>query len=301
MSAATGTEASLEMGSASLDMATTYPSHSTSNHSALPRTSAPRLHRFSISGRNLTPHAVQRLLARVGDRAAVNLAHMNARLEADRRATLRELRASRVRTVQAVEEERRRLERDLHDGAQQRLIALRIHLGLAAERVAHEPQAGPLVFNELAHEAQEALEDLRQLVRHAHPPLLKHDGLIAALRAVVEATPAHAELDAPGLGRHRPDVEEAVYFTCLEALQNAAKHAGPDTAVTLHRHERAGWFCFEVTDTGPGFDPTHRHPSGGLANMRDRIDALGGELTIASTPAHGTTIAGSVPPSWRRE
>src|SRR3979411_3325797 len=101
------------MGSASLDMATTYPSHSTSNRPALPRTSAPRLLRFSISGRNLTPYAVQRLLARVGDRAAVNLAQMNARLEADRRATLRELRASRLRTVRAVEDERRRLERDL--------------------------------------------------------------------------------------------------------------------------------------------------------------------------------------------
>jgi signal transduction histidine kinase len=268
-------------------MATTFSSHPT------PNPAAPRLHR--LSGRTLAPLALQRLLARVGDRAAANLASINASLEADRRATLRELRASRRRTVEAVEEERRRLERDLHDGAQQRLIALRIHLGLAAERVAHEPQAGPHVLTELAQEAQEALDDLRQLVHHAHPPLLERDGLGAALQAAVAAAPAHAGLQAAGIGRQRPDIEEAIYFTCLEAFQNAAKHAGPHTTVTIHLHERAGRLCFQISDTGPGFDPCRRHPRGGLANMRDRIGALDGELSIASTPTRGTTIAGSVP------
>jgi signal transduction histidine kinase len=238
---------------------------------------------------------VQRLLARVGGRAAANLATVNARLEADRRATLRELRASRRRTVQAVQEERRRLERDLHDGAQQRLIALRIHLGLAAQRIAREPQVGPDVLNELAREAQEALEDLRQLVHHAHPSLLEDDGLAAALQAALDGAPADTGLHAVALSRHDPEIEEAVYFTCLEALQNAAKHAGPRTAVGIHLHERPGRLCFEVSDTGPGFDPSEHRRLGGLANMRDRIGAVGGELRIASTPAHGTTVAGSVP------
>jgi signal transduction histidine kinase len=247
------------------------------------------------SGRTLAPPAVQRLLARVGDHAAANLASANARLEADRRATLRELRASRQRTVQAVQEERRRLERDLHDGAQQRLIALRIHLGLAAQRIEHEPLLGPHVLNELAHEAQEALNDLRQLVHHVHPPVLEHDGLTAALRGVLETTPIRTHLDANGVARHRPHIEEAVYFTCLEALQNAAKHAGPRAIATIHLHEHGGHLCFAVSDTGPGFDPSGQPSLGGIANMRERIGALGGELTITSTPAQGTTVAGSVP------
>lgn len=256
---------------------------------------------------------MQRLLARVGDRAAANLANVNARLEADRarleadrRATLRELRASRRRTVQAVREERRRLERDLHDGAQQRLIALRIHLGLAAQRIAQEPQVGPHVLNELAHEAQEALEDLRQLVHHERPPVLEHDGLAVALQAALDSAPTDTGFHAVAVGRHDLEIEEAVYFTCLEALQNAAKHAGPRTAVSVHLHERdgerGGRLCFEVSDTGPGFDPSRRQGlgrqrPGGLANMRERIGALGGELTISSTPAYGTTVAGSVPVS----
>jgi signal transduction histidine kinase len=254
----------------------------------------------ALSGRTLTPPAVRRLLARAGDRAAASLADVNARLEADRRATLRELRASRRRNVQAVQEERRRLERDLHDGAQQRLIALRIHLGLAAQRIAHEPQAGPHVLNELASEAQEALEDLRRLVHHhAHPPLLERHGLVAALKDALRNTTADTGpgtgLHAVCIGRHDREIEEAVYFTCLEALQNVAKHAGPRTAVSVHLHERRGRLCFEVSDTGPGFDPARQSGHGGLANMRDRIGALGGELSIASTPAHGTTVAGSVP------
>jgi signal transduction histidine kinase len=270
--------------------------------------STPRLHRFSgrsltTAGRSITTGAVQRLLARVGDRAACNLADINARLEADRRATLRELRASRRRTVQAAEEERRRLERDLHDGAQQRLIALRIHLVLAAQRVAHEPHtdANPHMLNELAHEAQQALEDLRRLVHHSHPPLLEQRGLACALRAAVAETPTPIHLRAHDVGRYRPDIEGAVYFTCLEALQNALKHAGPHTTLIIDLRQRPARLCFEVSDTGPGFHPAPTHNSrGGLANMRDRIGALGGELSILSTPAHGTTVAGSVPLSGVR-
>ncbi len=254
----------------------------------------PRLHRFS--GRTLSTGAVQRLLARVGDHAAGNLADLNARLEADRRATLRELRASRQRTVQAVEEERRRLERDLHDGAQQRLIALRIHLGLAAERVAQEPHAGPHVLNQLAQEAQQALDELRRLVQHPYPHLLKQQGLASALRATVAETSPRTRLHTEALPRYHPDLEAAVYFTCLEALQNASKHAGPQTAVAIRLYTRPGQLCFEISDSGPGFQLALTHNSrGGLANMRDRIGAVEGDISILSTPAHGTTVLGSVP------
>ena len=256
----------------------------------------PRLYRFS--GRTLTTGAVQRMLARVGDRAAGRLADINARLEADRRATLRELRASRLRTMQAVEEERRRVERDLHDGAQQRLIALRIHLGLAAERLAEEPQAGPHMFNQLALEAQQALDELRQLVRHPYPPLLKQHGLTMALQAAIADTDAsaRARLHSEDIPRYQPNLEAAVYFTCLEALQNAYKHAGPQARIDIHLYARPTQLCFEVSDTGPGFHlAPMRRSHGGLANMRERIGAFDGEISILSTPAHGTTVAGSVP------
>lgn len=187
-------------------------------------------------------------------------------------------------------------ERDLHDGAQQRLIALRIHLGLAAERVAQEPHAGPHVLNQLAQEAQQALDELRRLVQHPYPHLLKQQGLASALRATVAETSPRTRLHTEALPRYHPDLEAAVYFTCLEALQNASKHAGPQTAVAIRLYTRPGQLCFEISDSGPGFQLALTHNSrGGLANMRDRIGAVEGDISILSTPAHGTTVLGSVP------
>jgi len=145
--------------------------------------------------------------------AATSLVALTMRMKAERLVSSRELRASRQRIVLSVEDERRRLERDLHDGAQQRLIALRIQLGMAAELVAHEPQAGSRLLNELAGEAQGALDELRDLVHGIYPIVLMEEGLEAAIRALARDTPLRTRLDLPGIDRHDPGIEATVYFT----------------------------------------------------------------------------------------
>jgi signal transduction histidine kinase len=222
------------------------------------------------------------------------------RMKGQRLEVSRELRASRRRIVVSVEDERRRLERDLHDGAQQRLIALRIQLGLAAELVAHEPQAGSRLLSELACEAQGALDELRDLAHGIYPPVLVEDGLEAALAALAADTPMRTRLDLPGIARHDPELEAAVYFTCMEALQNAVKHSGDDATVTIQLRERRGGLYFEVRDTGCGFDARAERASGGIVNMRDRVGAAGGTIEVLSRADRGTTVMGSVPLGRRR-
>jgi signal transduction histidine kinase len=233
--------------------------------------------------------------AMVSTAAATSLVALTVRMKAERLAASRELRASRQRIVLSVEDERRRLERDLHDGAQQRLIALRIQLGLAAELIAHEPRASSRLLSELADEAQGALDELRDLVHGIYPPVLIDEGLEAALRALARETHAGARLDLPGIPRHEPEMEASVYFTCMEAVQNAVKHAGSGASVTIQLRERRGGLYFEVRDTGCGFDGRSEHATGGIANMRDRIGAAGGEIEILSSPGRGTTVMGSIP------
>ena len=182
--------------------------------------------------------------------AATSLVALTMRMKGQRLAVSRELTASRRRIVLSVEDERRRLERDLHDGAQQRLIALRIQLGLAAELVAQEPQASSRLLSELAYEAQEALDELRDLTHGIYPPVLVEAGLEAAISALAADTPMRTRLDLPGIARHDPELEAAVYFTCMEALQNAVKHAGREVTVTIQLRERRGGLYFEVRDTG---------------------------------------------------
>jgi signal transduction histidine kinase len=233
--------------------------------------------------------------AMVATAAATSLVAISVRLKAERLATSRELRASRRRIVLSVEGERRRLERDLHDGAQQRLIALNIQLGLAAELVAHEPQAGSRLLNELAGEAQGALDELRDLVHGIYPPVLLEDGLEAALRALAADTPMQTRLDLPGIERHEPELEAAVYFTCMEAVQNAVKHAGSQATVTIQLRERRSGLYFEVRDAGIGFDARSERTIGGIVNMSDRVGAAGGEIEIVSRVGRGTTVMGSIP------
>jgi signal transduction histidine kinase len=227
--------------------------------------------------------------------AAMSLVALTVRMKAERLATSRELRASRRRIVLSVEDERRRLERDLHDGAQQRLIALRIQLGLAAELVAHEPQAGSRLLSELAGEAQGALDELRDLAHGIYPPVLVDEGLEAAIKALATDTQARTRLDLPGMRRHEPEVEAAVYFTCMEAVQNAVKHAGSQATVTIQLRERHGGLYFEVRDTGCGFETRAESTTGGIVNMCDRVGAAGGTIEILSHPGRGTTVMGSVP------
>ncbi len=227
--------------------------------------------------------------------AATSLVALTMRMKGQRLAVSRELRDSRRRIVLSVEDERRRLERDLHDGAQQRLIALRIQLGLAAELVVQEPQASSRLLSELACEAQGALDELRDLAHGIYPQVLIEDGLEAAIEALAADAAAHTRLDLPGIARHDPELEAAVYFTCMEALQNAVKHAGNHSTVTIQLRERRGGLYFEVRDTGRGFDTRAQPVSGGIVNMRDRIGAAGGTIEILSRPGRGTTVMGSIP------
>ena len=227
--------------------------------------------------------------------AATSLVALTVRMKAERLAASRELRATSRRIVLSVEDERRRLERDLHDGAQQRLVALRIQLGSAAELVAHEPQAGSRLLSELAGEAQGALDELRDLVHGIYPPVLVEGGLKAALRALAKHAQTRTRLDLPGIHRHEPEVEATAYFTCMEAVQNAVKHAGAEATVTIQLRERRGGLYFEVRDTGCGFDTRTERANGGIVNMRDRVGAAGGTIEVLSRPGHGTTVMGSVP------
>lgn len=226
--------------------------------------------------------------------AVATLAIRNARLEAEQLATLAELRASRQRVLTAADNERRRLERDLHDGAQQHLIALRISLGLAADLVARDPQSASELLGELSDEAQNALDELRDLVHGIYPPILVDAGPAAALESAARECALPVSVEAAGVPRLDPQLEAAVFFTCLEAMQNAVKHGGPDAAVAIQLRERGEQLRFAVSDSGRGFEPA-RVGRSGLMNMRERVIAAGGEIEISSAPGHGTTVAGWVP------
>ncbi|MEU7897385.1 histidine kinase [Nonomuraea sp. NPDC049152] len=205
-----------------------------------------------------------------------------------------ELRESRRRIVTAQDAERRRLERDLHDGAQQNLVALALKLRLARQLLDTEPaHVGPLL-EQLGAEAESALETVRDLARGVFPAILADKGLAPALRAHIAKLPAAAEADLPPtLGRFAPEIEAAVYFCCLEALQNAAKHAGGSIPL-LRLATGEGWLEFSVRDSGPGFDPRSPGQGSGLRNMKDRLEAVGGVLTVSSAPGRGATVQGRV-------
>jgi signal transduction histidine kinase len=206
---------------------------------------------------------------------------------------IEDLRASRQRLVTAQDEARRRLERNIHDGAQQDLVALSIKLrlaGLTAENLAQAKQA----FGELQAEAGEALENLRDLAHGIYPPLLADRGLTAALNAQAARSAVPVTVDADGIGRFGQDTEAAVYFCCLEALQNIAKYAHATQARICVR-ARGGTLSFTVSDDGAGYD-TRRTPMGaGQRNMADRLAALGGQLEVRSAPGRGTTITAQLP------
>jgi signal transduction histidine kinase len=229
--------------------------------------------------------AGQQLVTDVASQAGLALA--NAGL-------IEDLRASRQRLVTAQDEARRRLERNIHDGAQQDLVALAIKLGLAETTVATDPaQSGP-VFGELKADAAGALENLRDLARGIYPPLLADLGLAAALNAQASKSPLPVSVEADGVGRFGQDTEAAVYFCCLEALQNTAKYAHATQAwISLQAHN--GTLLFAVSDDGTGYDARRTPIGSGLRNMADRLAALGGQLEIQSAPSRGTIITGHLP------
>jgi signal transduction histidine kinase len=217
----------------------------------------------------------------------------NAQLTADLRATIEELRASRRRLVEAQDAERRKIERNLHDGAQQQLIALRIQLSLL-EDAAEDPIAVRQITPLIKEGLRAALDDLRDLARGIYPPLLAERGLVAALQAQVRKTPLPVLIEANGIGRYPPDTETTVYFCTLEALQNIAKYAGA-TQAAIHLACPDGSLQFTITDNGTGFDTTTPRHGTGLQGMTDRLAALGGALAIHSQPGHGTILTGQLP------
>jgi signal transduction histidine kinase len=205
-----------------------------------------------------------------------------------------DVRASRQRLVAAQDEERRRLERNIHDGAQQQLVALAVKARLARQLTERDPAKAAEVLGQIEAETQTALEDLRDLARGIYPPLLADRGLVAALEAQSRKSHLGVEVDADDLGRYPADVEATVYFCALEALQNVAKYADADRTV-IRLAQSNGSLSFEVVDDGRGFDADAGASGSGLQGMADRLAAVGGSLEIRSAPGRGTTVAGRVP------
>ncbi len=230
-------------------------------------------------------------------RAAASYAAMaldNQQLVAQVTSSLREVQDSRARIVASADAVRRRIERDLHDGAQQRLVALRIKLELAEEALSEDPDRSRELLHEIGDETVEALEDVRSLAHGVYPALLMQRGLPDALRAAALRSPIPVRVDAGGVGRYAPEVESAVYFCCMEAMQNAVKHGLGAHLIAVALSDD-GRLRFEVADDGGGFDAAGTPRGAGLANMLDRLAAVGGGLTYRSKVGQGTQVVGVLP------
>ena len=227
----------------------------------------------------------QRLLRDLADQAG--LALRNVRL-------IEELRASRQRLVAAQDEGRRRLERNIHDGVQQQLVALAVKLRLADAMIERDPVRAHDAIAALQNDANAALEDLRDLARGIYPPLLADQGLRAALEAQAQKATTPVRVDARAIGRYPRDVESTVYFCALEAMNNIAKYAAA-SAASVSVEQTDGVLRFTVRDDGRGFDPRRTITGTGLQGMIDRLEAVGGSLVIESAVGAGTTVIGTVP------
>ena len=234
----------------------------------------------------------ERLIADLASQAA--LVFRNVGLTEELRGRLDDLRAAQKRLVSAQDDERRKLERNIHDGAQQQLVALAVKLRLAEGLVARDPERAASILGELQGETTEALEDLRDLARGIYPPLLADRGLAAALEAQARKASLPVEVRAAELGRYPQEIEAATYFSCLEALQNVAKYADA-TRATVTVSDGTGTLRFEVTDDGRGFDPEATGYGTGLQGIADRLAALDGSVSVSSAVGEGTTVAGSIP------
>jgi signal transduction histidine kinase len=218
----------------------------------------------------------------------------NRRLAARVESSLTELRGSRARILAAADDERRRIERDLHDGGQQRLVALRIRLELAEEAMRTDPARARSMLHRFGGEIDSALDELRSLAAGVYPSLLSARGLPDALRTAALQSPLPVSVDVEGSDRYSDEVETAAYFCCIEALQNVAKHTPEASSVSISLN-RNGGLRFEVRDDGRGFEVGDVPPGDGLMNMRDRMAAVGGELEIRSSAGAGTTVVGTIP------
>jgi signal transduction histidine kinase len=236
--------------------------------------------------------ARERLVADLAAQAGLVLS--NVRLTEELRARLEDLKAAQKRLVTAQDQERRRLERNIHDGAQQQLVALGVRLRLAQSLATKDGSRTAAMLEQLRSETQSALDDLRDLARGIYPPLLADKGLVAALEAQARKAPVPVAVRADGMGRYPQEVEAAVYFSCLEAMQNVAKYARA-SRVDVSLADGNGRLRFEVTDDGLGFDPSSTGYGTGLQGIADRLAALDGTVEVRSTPGDGTSVLGEIP------
>jgi signal transduction histidine kinase len=253
-------------------------------------TSLGRLTVVRRSGEALTP-TEERLMDGLASQAGLVLHSAGLQDELSRR--MLELRQSRHRLVAAQDEARRRLERDLHDGAQQNLVSLRMKLGLAASLARDKSGSLEPLLQEMQSELGDALDSLRNLARGVYPPLLEAEGLKAALRARARQVPISIDVQC-GPERYSRELEGAVYFCCSEALQNLSKHSRA-TRGSVRVWCEEGQLRFEVGDNGRGLNAARVKLGGGLQNIRDRLDALGGSADVSSAPGSGARVAGWVP------
>jgi signal transduction histidine kinase len=244
----------------------------------------------SVEERLFTGLAAQAglVLRLAGLRAELAARHAELAARAD------ELRLSRERLIETQDAERRRLERDIHDGAQQHLVALAVNLRLAETVAARSPERAAKVLEAQSEAAREAIDTLTQLSRGIYPRLLADEGMVPALRAALAISPVPVRVEAHNVARLPTAIEAALYFCCMEAVQNAAKHSQASrVTVTVSTQDES--VRLTVDDDGEGFDVSSAEPGAGLANMRDRIDAAGGQLEMRSTPGAGTRVDVLVP------
>jgi signal transduction histidine kinase len=278
--------------------ASSFPEHQTvaadvATRSVLLQHAGANLGRLTVarrSGEPLSP-TEERLMDGLASQAGLVLHSAGLQDELSRRMI--ELRQSRHRLVTAQDEARRRLERDLHDGAQQNLVSLRMKLGLAASLARNKPGSLEPLLQEMQSELGDALDSLRNLARGVYPPLLEAEGLKAALRARARQVPISIDVQS-GPERYPRELEGAVYFCCSEALQNLSKHSRA-TRGSVRVWCENGRLSFEVRDNGRGLDAARVKLGGGLQNIRDRLDALGGVADVSSAPGSGARVAGWVP------
>jgi signal transduction histidine kinase len=227
--------------------------------------------------------------------AAASVAFASDRVASRTAGMVRELRASRARILAAADSERRRIERDLHDGAQQRLVALCIHLELAAEKAELDHPEEAAALRELAMEVEQALDEIRSLTHGIYPATLLEQGLAAAVQSVALRSPVPTSVEVDGLGEYPDEISTAVYFCCVEALQNVAKHATGAGSAQIVLRETESALCFSVSDDGPGMLEADARVGAGMLNMRDRMTTVGGQLTVGSRDGRGTRVSGRVP------
>lgn len=243
----------------------------------------------------------ERVLAELARQVA--LALHNVQLDSALQASLEDLkkhaedlRRSRERIVATADAERRKIERNLHDGAQQHLVALKVKLRLVKDLSDKDPATARAMLEELSGDVQQTIEELRALSHGIYPKVLADRGLIPALEGAAVRAAIPTSIEANGsVRRHRQEVEAAVYFCVLEALQNAAKHAGDGAFATVSVCEEDGHLRFAVVDNGVGFDQSASTDGAGLTNMTDRLGAIGGSVRWESAPGRGMTVEGRIP------